>query len=100
MGRGSIDFLLEIGWIKPSGRKNIPGKPALWVTTELFIEHFGIENISDLPNKNELKASGFLEKRSAISKITDIANSNNEILDSENEEDVNLDDFISEKNTN
>ena len=34
---------MEIGWIKPSGRKNIPGKPALWVTTELFMEHFGIE---------------------------------------------------------
>ena len=53
MGRGSIDHLMEIGWIKPSGRKNIPGKPALWVTTDLFMEHFGIENISDLPNKNE-----------------------------------------------
>ena len=47
MGRGSIDHLMEIGWIKPSGRKNIPGKPALWVTTELFMEHFGIENIAD-----------------------------------------------------
>ena len=45
MGRGSIDHLMEIGWIKPSGRKNIPGKPALWVTTDLFMEHFGIENI-------------------------------------------------------
>ena len=73
MGRGSIDHLMEIGWIKPSGRKNVPGKPALWVTTDLFMEHFGIENISDLPNKEELKASGFLEKRSAIAKITDIA---------------------------
>ena len=76
MGRGSIDHLMEIGWIKPSGRKNIPGKPALWVTTELFMEHFGIENISDLPSKEELKASGFLEKRSAIATITDIAGKN------------------------
>jgi segregation and condensation protein B len=100
MGRGSIDHLMEIGWIKPSGRKNIPGKPALWVTTELFMEHFGIENMSDLPNKDELKASGFLEKRSAIAKITDIANNMDITEDLENEEDENLEDFISEENIN
>jgi len=98
MGRGSIDHLMEIGWIKPSGRKNIPGKPALWVTTDLFMEHFGIKNISDLPNKDELKASGFLEKRSAIATITDIANSSDLNSDDDIEEET-LDDFISEKNT-
>jgi len=98
MGRGSIDHLMEIGWIKPSGRKNIPGKPALWVTTELFMEHFGIENMSDLPSKNELKASGFLEKRSAIATITDIANKNDQMEEQEIEEEETLDDFISEEN--
>ena len=98
MGRGSLDHLMEIGWIKPSGRKNVPGKPALWVTTELFIEHFGIKNLSDLPNKDELKASGFLEKRSAIATITDIANASDLNSDDEVEEET-LDDFISEKNT-
>ncbi len=99
MGRGSIDHLMEIGWIKPSGRKNIPGKPALWVTTELFMEHFGIENMSDLPNKDELKASGFLEKRSAIATITDIASESNLIDNQEIEDEETLDDFISEENT-
>jgi len=98
MGRGSIDHLMEIGWIKPSGRKNIPGKPALWVTTELFMEHFGIENMSDLPSKNELKASGFLEKRSAIATITDIANKNEQMEELEIEEEETLEDFISEEN--
>ena len=93
MGRGSIDHLMEIGWIKPSGRKNIPGKPALWVTTDLFLEHFGITSLLDLPNKEELKASGFLEKRSAIAKITDEAKDIN-ILNVDNEEEENLDDFI------
>jgi len=97
MGRGSIDHLMEIGWIKPSGRKNVPGKPALWITTDLFIEHFGINSISDLPNKDELKASGFLEKKSAIATITDIANE--EITSNENiiDEEENLDDFLSNK---
>ena len=89
---------VQIGWIKPSGRKNIPGKPALWVTTELFMEHFGIENMSDLPSKNELKASGFLEKRSAIATITDIANKNDQMEEQEIEEEETLDDFISEEN--
>ena len=55
MGRGSIDHLLEIGWIKPGARKNIPGKPTLWSTTDIFLEHFGLENLSNLPNKDELK---------------------------------------------
>ncbi|OUW95307.1 MAG: SMC-Scp complex subunit ScpB [Pelagibacteraceae bacterium TMED237] len=97
MGRGSIDHLMEIGWIKPSGRKNIPGKPTLWSTTEVFIEHFGLNNLSDLPNKDELKASGFLDKRAAIATISDLAKndqtSDNQITD-ENEEENNIDDFI------
>ncbi len=98
MGRGSIDHLMEIGWIKPSGRKKIPGNPALWVTTDLFMEHFGIENMTDLPNKDELKASGFLDKRSAIATITDIAKNDNHDYDQENDEEEDLDDFISKEN--
>ena len=97
MGRGSIDHLIEIGWIKPSGRKNIPGKPTLWSTTDLFIEHFGLKNISDLPSKDELKASGFLDKRSAIATISDLAKSNDNVDQFDNsdlEEDSNIDDFI------
>ena len=95
MGRGSIDHLMEIGWIKPSGRKNIPGKPTMWSTTELFIEHFGLNDLSDLPNKEELKASGFLDKRAAIATISDLAkNDDNNNLDNLDSEDNNIDDFI------
>ena len=95
MGRGSIDHLMEIGWIKPSGRKNIPGKPALWSTTNLFLEHFGVKTLSDLPNKDELKSSGFLEKRPAIATITDITSNENEFeVDNFPEETESLDDFI------
>ena len=99
MGKGSIDNLMEIGWIKPKGRKNAPGRPITWCTTDIFLEHFGLENINNLPNKEELKASGFLEKTPAISTITDLA-SNLENFDISNEEDLNeedkLEDFISE----
>jgi len=98
MGRGSIDHLLELGWIKPKGRKSVPGNPALWVTTDLFLDHFGIEELSNLPDKKELKASGFLEKKSAIVTITDLAK-NDDININENEDgdEENIDDFISEK---
>ena len=89
---------MEIGWIKPSGRKNIPGKPTLWSTTDTFIEHFGLESLSDLPNKDELKASGFLEKRSAIATITDIASTNDLMEDKDSEEET-LDDFIPQENS-
>ena len=101
MGRGSIDHLMEIGWIKPSGRRNIPGKPTLWSTTELFIEYFGLNDLSDLPNKDELKASGFLDKRAAIATISDLAQTDDLAdvsKDDEINEDENLDDFIQNPN--
>ena len=97
MGRGSIDHLMEIGWIRPGVRKNIPGKPTMWITSDLFLEHFGIENISNLPNKEELKASGFLDKRAAISTIADLAEKA-DFLDEnlDNTEEEKLEDFISD----
>ena len=97
MGRGSLDHLMEIGWIHPSGRKSIPGKPTLWSTTDLFVEHFGLSSLADLPNKEELKASGFLDKRAAIATISDIAKNDqieNNLSDDEDENDNNIDDFI------
>lgn len=96
MGRGSIDHLMEIGWIKPGVRKNIPGKPTLWHTTDLFLDHFGLDNIDSLPDKDELKSNGFLDKRTAISTISDLADINEEINELDENEDEKLDDFISE----
>ena len=98
MGRGSIDHLLEIGWIKPGARKNIPGKPTLWSTTDMFLEHFGLENLSSLPNKGELKASGFLDKRAAIATISDLASKDTEeakMQEDDYTEEEKLEDFIS-----
>ena len=88
MGRGSLDHLMEIGWIRPSGRKSIPGKPTLWSTTDLFVEHFGLNSLSDLPNKEELKASGFLDKRTAIATISDLAKNDENLQSNDNLEPV------------
>ena len=64
----------------------------------LSIEHFGLKNLSDIPNKDELKSSGFLEKRSAIATITDIASSDNELEVNDFPEEIeSLDDFISKR---
>ena len=97
MGRGSIDHLLEIGWIKPKGRKNIPGKPTLWATTDMFLENFEIDDIVNLPDKNELQTSGFLEKKSAITTISELAkNDDFNTIHNENEDEENIDDFITD----
>ncbi len=97
MGRGSLDHLMEIGWIRPSGRKSIPGKPTLWSTTDLFVEHFGLNSLSDLPSKEELKASGFLDKRAAIATISDLAKNDENFQSNDNfeqDDENNIDDFI------
>ena len=61
LGRGTLDLLLEAGWIAPKGRRRTPGRPVTWVTTPAFQEHFGLESLDDLPGLDELKAAGLLE---------------------------------------
>lgn len=61
MSKGTIDVLLETGWIRPRGRRKAPGRPITYGTTETFISHFGLEQLSDLPGLDELKGSGMLD---------------------------------------
>ncbi len=61
--KGTIDVLLETGWIRPRGRRKAPGRPITYGTTEDFLSHFGIETLSDLPGLEELKGSGLLDGR-------------------------------------
>jgi len=64
--RGTLDVLLEAGWIKPGRRRQTPGRPLTWITTQAFLDHFGLEHVKDLPGVADLKASGLLDKRPAI----------------------------------
>ena len=59
--KGTIDVLLETGWIKLRGRRRAPGRPVTYGTTEAFLEHFGFDSIQDLPGLNELKGAGLLD---------------------------------------
>jgi segregation and condensation protein B len=61
LSKGTLDVLMEIGWVKIRGRKRTVGRPVTYGTTESFLVHFGLESVGDLPGVDELKAAGFLE---------------------------------------
>jgi segregation and condensation protein B len=61
VAKGTIDTLLETGWIKLRGRRRAPGRPVTYGTTEAFLLHFGLEMIGDLPGLDELKGAGLIE---------------------------------------
>ncbi len=61
ISKGTLDVLMEAGWIRPMGRKRTPGRPVTYGSTENFLVHFGLETIKDLPGLQELKAAGLLD---------------------------------------
>ena len=60
-GTGTLEILLELNWVRPSGRKNVPGKPIQYVTTDEFLSHFNLQKLSDLPNVEELTSAGLID---------------------------------------
>ncbi len=60
-GSNTLEILLELDWVRPAGRKDIPGKPIQYATTENFLNHFNIQKLSDLPNIDELGAAGLID---------------------------------------
>jgi segregation and condensation protein B len=60
----TLETLLELDWVRPAGRKNVPGKPILYATTENFLNHFNIQKISDLPTLDELSSAGLIDTSS------------------------------------
>ncbi len=68
-GTNTLEILLELDWIRPSGRKSVPGKPIQYVTTENFLNHFNIQKLSDLPTVDELSSAGLIDTSSIDSSI-------------------------------
>ncbi len=62
-GRGTLDLLMEAGWVRMRGRRRTPGRPVTYGTTEGFLDHFSLESLGDLPGLEELKGSGLLSSR-------------------------------------
>ncbi len=63
MSKGTLDVLMEAGWIRMRGRRRTPGRPVTYGTTEGFLDHFGLETLGDLPGLEELKGAGLLSTR-------------------------------------
>ncbi|MGV3490545.1 MAG: SMC-Scp complex subunit ScpB [Devosia sp.] len=62
-GGGTFDLLMQTGWVRMRGRRRTPGRPVTYGTTEAFLDHFGLESLTDLPGLEELKGSGLLSSR-------------------------------------
>ena len=69
LSRGTLDTLLEAGWVRPKGRRRTPGRPVTWGTSPGFLDHFGLESLDSLPGLAELKAAGLLDPRPAIAAL-------------------------------
>jgi segregation and condensation protein B len=65
VSKGTVDLLIEMGWVRVGRRRESPGRPVTFVTTEGFLDHFGLESAGDLPGLAELRASGLLDARAA-----------------------------------
>ena len=81
LSRGTIDILLELGWIKPRGRRRTPGRPLTWGTSPAFLDHFGLENLTDLPGLDDLKAAGMLRKGQVIGGLVDAVTEHDDVDD-------------------
>ncbi len=87
LSRGTLDVLLEAGWIRPGKRRRTPGRPVAWVTTPKFLDHFGLGGLDELPGLDELKAAGLLDTRPALG-IYRERDEDDEAEDEENQEDL------------
>ncbi len=65
----TLEILLELDWVRPAGRKDVPGKPIQYITTENFLNHFNIQKLSDLPTVDELSSAGLIDNTSIDSSI-------------------------------
>ncbi len=96
LSKGTMDILLELTWIKPRGRRRTPGRPLTWGTSPAFLDHFGLNVITDLPGLDELKSAGLLRKGQILGAFMDspAADQNN---DGDEEGDDLLDDQLMEE---
>ncbi|WP_134725758.1 SMC-Scp complex subunit ScpB [Paracoccus luteus] len=73
LSRGTLDQLIEMGWVRLGRRRQTPGRPVTFVVTEGFLDHFGLSNTGDLPGLAELRAAGLLDPRPGGGMATDLA---------------------------
>ena len=94
---GTLEILLELNWVRPSGRKDVPGKPIQYVTTDDFLSHFNLKKLSDLPNIEELTSAGLIDNANVDTSIFGTGKFYKEQI-SEKKENIysNIDDMINQ----
>ena len=85
-GTNTLDILMELNWVKPQGRKDVPGKPIQYGTTDDFLSHFNLQKLSDLPTVDELGAAGLIDASSVEKSIFGTGNFYKEKQDEKNED--------------
>ena len=78
LSKGTLDILLELEWIKPKGRRQSPGRPLTWGTTETFLDVFGLQDLSSLPGMAELKSAGLVGSKPLITDDLSSLDKNND----------------------
>ena len=93
---GTLEILLELNWVRPAGRKDVPGKPIQYVTTDDFLSHFNLQKLSDLPNIEELTSAGLIDNTNVDTTIFGTGKYYKEQM-SEKKENIysNIDDMLS-----
>ena len=96
-GTNTLEILMELNWVKPGGRKDVPGKPIQYVTTDEFLSHFNLQKLSDLPTIDELGAAGLIDTSSVERSIFGTGKFYKENQD-EKKEDIysNIDEMLNE----
>ena len=94
-GTNTLEILMELNWVKPGGRKDTPGKPIQYLTTDEFLSHFNLQKLSDLPTVDELGSAGLIDTTSVDSSIFGTGRFYKEKQD-ENKEDIysNIDEML------
>lgn len=88
ISKGTLDVLMEAGWVRPAGRREVPGRPLTYATTATFLAHFGLQSRRDLPGIDDLKAAGLLDPIDAAMDQMEAASEGDELeLESERDED-------------
>ncbi len=100
LSKGTIDILLEAGWVKPRGRRRLPGRPVTWGTTDSFLDYFGLESLNALPGVDELRAAGLLDRRRGFGPLAEqlglVEESSEPDEEDEDKEEIDLDEIDAE----
>ncbi len=86
LSKGTLDVLIEAGWVKPIGRRPVPGRPVVYGTTAAFLTHFGLETLDTLPGMEDLRAAGMLDPFDQS--LTDLMQKNSESEEAEPEQEM------------